>query len=261
MFECRKGSDNNPHFKTKNAGSINGMNPHVIVFSPVMPVWDEGAFCSPLQKLFLEKGFHVTSLDTVSLFSGSSVAEAIPLIIEKIKSRFQGPLVLVGFSMAGTLVQILAARLPDIRAVLAVSAPSYPDAFLRRRLEHLLTLLKNGDLSGALEALNILVQPLGKTEKIIQRKIPDEQKNMAIERMQRGFRLLLKMDARSEIIKYAGRFLALVGEKSQLATINNQIQSHCLNHEYKVIFGAGMLPWNDNPVMMYAIIHEWINRI
>ncbi len=69
------------------------------------------------------------------------------------------------------------------------------------------------------------------------------------------------MDARDEIIKYTGNFLALVGEKSQLATVNNQTKSHYINHEYKIISGAGMRLWEDNPVMTNAIIDEWIDRL
>ncbi|WP_336294186.1 alpha/beta hydrolase [Bartonella sp. CB169] len=238
------------------------MNPHIVIFSPVMPVWDKGAFCSPLTKLFLEKEFHVTLIDTLSLFSGSSAAiEVLPIITEKLKDRFQGPLLLVGFSMAGTLVQILAARLPDIQAVLAVNAPGYPDAFLQQRIKYLLSLLEDGDLSKALETLNILIQPLGEIKKRVRAKIPSKKKNMAIERMQRGFRLLLDMDARSEIVKYGGKFLALVGEKSQFATVNNQTQSYRLNHEYKIISSAGTRLWDDNPSMTYAIVNEWIDKL
>ncbi|WP_455481459.1 alpha/beta fold hydrolase [Bartonella sp. B12(2025)] len=226
-----------------------------------MSLWDEGAFCSPFQKLCLEKGFHVTPLDILSLFSSGSATEVIPLITEKLKSRFREPLLLVGFSTGGTLVQILAAGLPNIQAVLAVSAPGYPDLLLQQRFKHVLTLLDDGDLSGALETLYAFLQPMGETARKVYIKIPDEQKSTALERMQRGFRFLLEMDARSEIVKYAGKFLCLVGEKSQLATIDNQTQSHRLNHEYKIISGAGTRLWDDNPAMMHAIVNEWIDRL
>ncbi|EJF82565.1 hypothetical protein MCW_01632 [Cardidatus Bartonella washoeensis 085-0475] len=92
-------------------------------------------------------------------------------------------------------------------------------------------------------------------------EIPAEQKNIAIERMQKRFRLLLERDAMNEIIKYTGRFLALVGEKSQLATVDNQTRSHCVNHEYKIIPGASMRLWDDNPVMINRILNEWVNRL
>ncbi|WP_455475040.1 alpha/beta hydrolase [Bartonella sp. B30(2025)] len=226
-----------------------------------MSLWDNGAFCTPFQKLCMEKGFHVTPLDILSLFSSGSATEVIPLITEKLKNRFQEPLLLVGFSTGGTLAQILAARLPNIRAVLAVSAPGYPDLLLQQRLKSVLSLLDDGDILGALEILYAFVQPIGEAVKKIQIKIPDDKKNTALKRMQRGFRFLLEMDARSEIVKYTGKFLSLVGEKSQLATIDNQAQSHHLNHEYKIIPNAGMFPWRDNPIATHEIVNEWISKI
>nr|WP_329603766.1 hypothetical protein [Bartonella henselae] len=156
--------------------------------------------------------------------------------------------------MAGTLVQMLAAKLPNAQAVLAVNAPGYPDKLLQQRLGYLLTLLESGDLSGVLEILDAFVQPIGAIKKRTLLEISDEQKSMAIERMTRGFKLLLEMDARNEIIKYTGKFLALVGEKSQLASVDNQTRSHCMNHEYKIISGAGMRLWEDNPTMTDAVI-------
>ncbi|WP_317993635.1 alpha/beta hydrolase [Bartonella gliris] len=239
----------------------------VVILSPVMPVWDRGVFCSSFIKLCLAKGFQITLLDTLSLFPSNSTVcknsaiEILPFITEKLETHFKKPSVLVGFSMAGTLVQMLAARLPNVRAVLAVNAPGYPDTLLQQRLGYLLNFLKNKDLSGALEALNAFMHPPGVMKKRSLLEIPDAQKSMAIERMTRGFEFLLGMDARNEIIKYTGKFLALVGEKSQLATVDNQTRSRCMNHEYKIISGAGMRLWEDNPVMTNTILAEWMRGL
>ncbi|WP_375693999.1 alpha/beta fold hydrolase [Bartonella sp. AD24XZML] len=239
----------------------------VVILSPVMPIWDRGAFCSPLTKLCLTKGFQVTLLDTLTLFPKSahflnhSVVETLSFMTEKLKSFFKEPTVLVGFSMAGMLVQILAARLPNVQAVLAVNAPGYPDKVLQRRLGDILAYLENNDLSGALEILNGFMHPSGIMKKRALLEVPDKQKGMAIERMTRGFKLLLAMDARDEIVKYKGKFLALVGEKSQLATVDNQTKSHNLNHKYKIISGAGTRLWEDNPFMTDAVIDEWMEEL
>ncbi|EJF82566.1 hypothetical protein MCW_01633 [Cardidatus Bartonella washoeensis 085-0475] len=40
----------------------------------------------------------------------------------------------MGFPMAGTLVQMLAAQFPNVHAVLVMNAPGYPDALLQERL-------------------------------------------------------------------------------------------------------------------------------
>ncbi|WP_375657237.1 alpha/beta fold hydrolase [Bartonella sp. CM120XJJH] len=239
----------------------------IIILSPVMPIWDGGVFCSPLTKRCLSKGFPVTLLDTLSLFPKSSyvlnhsAVDILSFMAEKLKSYFKEPAVLVGFSMAGTLVQILAARLPNVQAVLAVNAPGYPDKVLKRRLGDILVYLENNDLSGALEILNGFMQPSDILKKRVLLEVPDEQKSVAIERMTRGFKLLLKMDARDEIIKYTGKFLSLVGEKSQLATLDNQTKSHNLNHEYKIISGAATRLWEDNPTMTNAVIDEWMEGL
>ncbi|MEL6088793.1 alpha/beta hydrolase [Bartonella schoenbuchensis] len=237
------------------------MNLQIVILAPAMPVWDEGAFCLPLKELCLEKGFQVTVLDTLSLFSSHSAIEVIPFLATKLTNSFQGPLVLVGFSMAGTLVQMLAVRLLNVQAVLSISAPGYPDTLLQQKLRYLLTLLEDGNLSEALEELDYFVQPVGAIKKRTLMEVSDDQKNIAIERMQRGFRLLLDMDARSEIIKYGGKFLSLVGEKSQLATVDNQTQSHNLNHEYKIIPSAGIRLWKDNFAMTHAIVNKWIDGL
>ncbi|WP_175869413.1 alpha/beta fold hydrolase [Bartonella gabonensis] len=239
----------------------------VVILSPVMPIWDEGAFCSPLIKLCVIKGFQVTLLDTLSLFPKSSyfrtysAIETLSFMVEKLEKYFKEPTVLVGFSMAGMLVQILAARLPNVQAVLAVNAPGYPDKLLQQRLGNILIHLENNDLVGALETLNVFMHSCGIIKKRAALEIPQDQKGMAIERMTRGFKLLLALDARDEILKYTGKFLALVGEKSLLATVDNQTKSQCVNHEYRVISGAGTRLWDDNPVMTNAIVSEWIEGL
>ncbi|WP_142417162.1 alpha/beta fold hydrolase [Bartonella massiliensis] len=243
------------------------MSLSIVILSPVMPIWDRGIFCSPLTKLCLRKGFHVTLLDTLSLFpkrdhfSNHSAVEILSFMTEKLEKYLQKPTVLVGFSMAGMLVQILAARLPNVQAVLALNAPGYPDKPLQRRFGDILACLEKNDLSQALAILNDFMHPRGVIKKRVALKIPQDQKNMAIERMTRGFKLLLAMDARDEIVQYKGKFLALVGEKSQLATVDNQTKSPCVNHEYRIISGAATRLWEDNPLMTNAVISEWMEGL
>ncbi|GAA5097869.1 alpha/beta hydrolase [Bartonella acomydis] len=243
------------------------MSLRVVILSPMMPIWDHGVFCSPFTKLCLAKGCKITLFDTLSLFPcnsaffNNSAIEILPFITEKLEKYFKEPSVLVGFSMAGTLAQILSVRLANVQAVLAVNAPGYPDKSLQRRLGYILHFLKNKDLSSALETLNAFMHPRGVMKKRALLEFSHAQKSMAIERMTRGFQLLLAMDARDEISKYTGKFLALLGEKSQLATIDNQTKSQCINHEYKIISGAGMRLWDDNSVMTNAVIDEWISGL
>ncbi|EJF78772.1 hypothetical protein MCQ_01151 [Candidatus Bartonella washoeensis Sb944nv] len=116
------------------------MSLRVAIVSPVMPIWNHGVFCSSFTKLYLAKGFQITLFNTFSLFpsnstfSNNSVIEILPFITEKLERYFKEPLVFVGFSMAGTLVQMLAARFPNVHAILVVNATGYLDALLQERL-------------------------------------------------------------------------------------------------------------------------------
>ncbi len=149
--------------------------------------------------------------------------------------------------------------------MLALNAPVYLYKPLQQQLRYVLDSFKKGDLSGALEALNIfdasLLHPCGVVKKRALLTFPEVQKDMAIERMTRGFQFPLKMDARNEIIKYARKFLALVGEKSQLATVDNQTSSHYRNHEYKIVSDADTHLWDDNPAMTNTILYKWMNGL
>lgn len=79
--------------------------------------------------------------------------------------------------------------------------------------------------------------------------------------MLRGFSLLLKLDARPTIAQYHGKYLGIVGEKSQLATRSNQTHSGNPKHRYERIPGAGMRPWNDNASAINLLVNEWVEEL
>lgn len=229
-----------------------------VILAPVMPVWDGGAFCAPLVTLLEQKGYSVTVIDTLSLIERDDPQSAIESLCQTLNSRSQRPWLLVGFAMAGTLAQMLAPHLRGVSGVVTVSAPGFADEKLTTRLVRLISMLEKGELGPAVDVLHHYVLPEGQPAPEATYTLPDAGKMSAIQRMLTGFSLLLKMDARADIARYDGKYLAIVGEKSQLASWENQTHSHRPLHTYKRIPGAGMRPWNDNPIAMNSLLNEWI---
>lgn len=232
-----------------------------VILAPVMPLWDEGLFCESLKILLKEKGYSVTVIDTLTLIQDTSPERAVESLCQALNTRFKSPYLLVGFAMAGTLVQLLAPHLNTLSGVISVSAPGFADRNLIKRLGLLISLLEKGDLEYAMDALHQFVMPEGQSASKADFTLPDAEKVSAIQRMLTGFGLLLNMDARRAIADYRGKYLAIVGEKSQLASWDNQTHSAQPTHLYRCIPKAGMRPWNDNPEAVDALLNEWVETL
>lgn len=233
----------------------------VIILAPIMPIWDGGHFCAPLVSLLTNKGFNVSIIDTLSLIKVSDPQDAIDIVHHELVARTGSPLLLVGFAMAGTLVQMLSHRMKCLMGVISISAPSYADYLLQERIGYLMSLLQKGDLSRAIDTLHQFVAPEGQKTQLGTLSIPKSQWQTAINRMMIGFSLLLKFDARSVIGLYHGKYLSIVGEKSQLATWSNQSHSNNPEHTYVSIPKAGMRPWNDNASAIELRVNKWIDEL
>ncbi|AGF74868.1 hypothetical protein BAnh1_09980 [Bartonella australis AUST/NH1] len=237
------------------------MKKKAVILSPIMPLWDDGRFCLDIQNLLLKNDIDFTILDTPSLLKGVPKEDNLALVEEEIKRRFNFPILLIGFSMAGTLAQMLAYRLANVEAVISLSGPGYADDVLKKHIGALLLLLEDGALCDALELLHRYAQPVDTSVPLGNILIPEEQKAEALDRMKNGFKLLLEMDARTVIGKFKGKFLSLVGAKSQLATVKNQTASVLEYHEYHTIKNAGARLWRDDPTIVGDIINSWIKKI
>ncbi|OSN02901.1 hypothetical protein AU510_16370 [Lonsdalea britannica] len=233
----------------------------VVILAPVMPVWDNGEFCKPLVELLTLKGFHVSVIDSLPLLENADPESAVKNVCLKLKSCCRTPFLLVGFAMAGTLVQMLSHQLDCLKGVMSISAPGFADDLLQERIGHLVSLLEKGEVDHAIEVLHQFVVPEGHMAPQGGSPLPNSLKQSATDRMIRGFSLLLNMDARTHIAQYPGKFLAIVGEKSQLATWDNQTHSANPEHTYVSIPGAGMRPWNDNASAMDALVNRWIEEL
>ncbi|AOM40389.1 alpha/beta hydrolase [Xenorhabdus hominickii] len=243
-----------------NAGHF---SPEAVILSPVMPLWDHGDFCAPLVLLLEKLGYRVSIIDTLSLINHVSPDLIDPdcfinAIEYELTQHFSKPYLLIGFAMAGTLVQLLASRLKMLTGVISVSGPGYADILLRDKLGQLIMLLKKNQLDESISLLHDFVIPEGGIPPSIISAIPNHLKDSAEKRLIIGFSLLLQFDARTVLCNYKGKFLSIVGECSQLATVHNQVVSSNLMHNLVVVEGAGMRPWNDQPELINDAINNWL---
>ncbi|WP_340610496.1 hypothetical protein [Xenorhabdus bharatensis] len=234
-----------------------------VILSPIMPLWDHGNFCSSLTSLLENMGYKVSIIDTLSLINPVKLNfidpdDAIDIIEHELVQRFSKPYLLIGFAMAGTLVQLLAPRLNELTGVISVSGPGYADILLSNRLGQLITLLNENQLNEAISVLHDFVIPKGGTPLPPMSDIPNHLREIAQRRLIVGFSLLLQLDARATLCNYKGKFLSIVGECSQLATVCNQVLSANPMHCFVVVDGAGMRPWDDKPKFVNNMIKDWL---
>ncbi|PHM44974.1 hypothetical protein Xmau_01179 [Xenorhabdus mauleonii] len=242
------------------------LRPETVIFSPIMPLWDQGNFCTPLTLLLEKNGYRVTIIDTLSLINHANpdLIDSdffIKTVEQELNQRFYRPYLLIGFAMAGTAVQLLAPRLKMLTGVISISGPGYIDMPLFGKLTQLMTLLKENQLDEAISLLHDFVIPEGGTPFPPASTIPNHFRDIAQTRLIIGFSLLLKFDARTVLHNYKGKFLSIVGRSSQLATVCNQVVSSNLEHCFAVIDKAGMRPWDDQPKFINDVINDWLKTL
>lgn len=236
--------------------------PHAVILSPILPVWDEGNFCKDLQQLFIEQGIAFDIIDTLSFVDQQDPESLLKTLEQYICSHFPQNLLLVGFALGGTIAQCLSSRIHQTKAILSISGPSYMDEPLKLNLERLVSFLEQAELNKAIDLLHEFVLPSGDKNKIIPSpSLTSDEQSLASQRLYKGFNLLLQLDSRKTVQQFIGKFLSIVGEQSQLATLHNQALTQCRNHEYKVIKHAGMRPWEENPNMINSLISDWIKQL
>ncbi|MDE9430251.1 hypothetical protein [Xenorhabdus bovienii] len=233
-------------------------NLEAVILAPVMALWDHGDFCAPLLSLLQKMGYRVSIIDTLSLINSVDPNDAIHAIESELNQRFDQLYLLVGFAMSGTLVQLLAPRLKNLTGVISVSGPGYADALLTNRLEQLITLLNKNQLNEAISVLHDFVIPEGGTPLPLMPAIADHLIGTARRRLLVGFSLLLQLDARTILCNYKGKFLSIVGGRSQLATACNQVVSANPTHCFVVVEGAGMRLWEDKSAFIDDVINDWL---
>ncbi|WP_024680470.1 hypothetical protein [Pseudomonas syringae] len=221
------------------------------VLSPVMPVWDQGAFAGPLIDHFIRSGHQVTVFDSLSLpavpdecFSGFAERWADAL------EPWGVPDVLVGVALGGALAQALAGSsfLSVTPALLLLSSPSKADALLDARLGRMADLAEQGHVRQAKRLLDELVLPEGQAHAEQDRFDTDNDALLAPQgqRLVRGFRLLDGVNVSERLCDYEGRVLSVFGGKSQLVGADHVLRTEGRNQRSLCVIDGGMRPLTDD---------------
>ncbi|USA55382.1 hypothetical protein NDN13_09425 [Acinetobacter sp. C32I] len=234
-------------------------NKVAVILAPVMPVWDNGDFCKDLKTILLDLNYEVHIIDTVNEITSCAPKVIIDSLKNKLNEEIKSPFILIGFAMGGALVQVISTQIDNVIGAISINGPGFADEDLKLKLSNLVNLLNQRELTLAMDELHKLVLPKNILYHIPPMHIDKELQENAISRMKLGFKLLLNLDARNIIPNFKHNFLSVVGELSQLASINNQVIVHSPHFQYRLVNKAGMRPWNDNPMDCNKILKEWLS--
>lgn len=237
-----------------------------VVLGPVSPAFDDGAFCDVLSDALVERGFGVVVVDTPSLVGSLACKRGAAGVVEGLAQQLPVPTsdiaMLAGYALGGTLAVKLCGYLPEVPRVLSLSGPGFTDVPLRRGITPLMHALQAGLLEKSLELLAESVAPLGHAPSAQHRdtlRLDSEQAQLAMQRMLAGFGLLLELDARADAERYTGKILAIVGERSQLATVANQAFAPGPHRRIVSVPGAGMRVLRDAPDFTIRAVEDWLD--
>lgn len=234
----------NVQFKEYGKGKLS-----VFVLSPVMPVWDEGAFIKPLIGHLLSAGYRVVVFDSLSIpvIAGETL-KAFSERWAEVLQPWGVPNVLAGVALGGALALELvsSSSLASTTALLLLSSPAKANALLDARLGRMAELANLGQVEEAKRLLDALVLPEGG----VPQQTAESQSNVPLvvqgQRLVRGFGFLAGIDLSHSLQKYQGRVLSIFGERSQLVTQTHAIETTGNNQRTLCIKGGGMRPLADD---------------
>jgi pimeloyl-ACP methyl ester carboxylesterase len=239
---------------------------NVVILGPVNPVWHGSDFCRPLLELLLSRRKTVFVVDSLHLLSEERDAAAIDSSLRNladfIRNQLPHPELIAGYALGGSLAMRLTEYLPEVPRVLSLSGPGFIDPPLRRHLSALLQHLDAGDLQACLHLLARLVAPAGSIpEAAHQDSISAQHLQQGLSRMRKGFRFLLELDARPALKAFAGRVLCMLGQLSQLATMENlATQGASDARQVTQVPRAGMRVMLDNREFTLSNLSEWMEK-
>lgn len=227
-----------------------------LVFGPVQPAWDDGAFFAPITERLYARGVDVRLVDTVALIESSmTVEELADRWYDELKRQAPADLI-CGNALGGAVAHAFAARHGDGVPVLSVSGPGRSDALLAQRLEEIAALAALGDLDAALTLLQRRVVANGAEPSAAPTGTDAYDRLEAARRLSVGLRALCEIDLAPALTTYPGLILTLVGSASQLVA-----ERHALTapRAQTVVFeGAGMRPHHDRPQLLDMVVDTLI---
>jgi pimeloyl-ACP methyl ester carboxylesterase len=222
------------------------------VLSPVLPVWDEGAFFEPVTRRLLATGHRVTLWDTLSLVREGDDVVSLAARWAGVLAAHEPPDVLAGNALGGAVAQALLDRGFAARArVLLVSSPTVVDEVLTARLSRIGDLAARGQLAQARELLARRVRPAaGPDAEDGAAPLPepvalDGADAQAARRLAAGMAALAGADVREVVRAFPGPLLHIYGGLSQLVQARHVVGAP--HHERCAVTGAGMRPQFDRP--------------
>ncbi|MEV7211413.1 MULTISPECIES: hypothetical protein [unclassified Streptomyces] len=231
---------------------------HALVFAPVTPRWDNGAFFTPVTRVLVAAGLRVTVVDTLAAWDEETAT------LDSFAARWRTLLpdfgrvdLLCGNALGGALAQVL---LPDIApnaAALLVSGPARSDALLDARLTEIADLAAGGRSDAALALLHRRVQPHGhRPDPIGDGPAPHDPG--AGRRLAAGLRMLRGIDVSDAVRDHRGPLLQIVGSHSQLVTQRHTAAA--AHHRVAVIEGAGMRPHFERTAEVSALVGDFLRQ-
>ena len=242
---------------TKNYIKLGDGNKNAIILSHISHEWDQGAFCKSLANELINNDYTVTILDTLSLVNSKRFSCDIARIAQFINDYVGVPDLACGFAFGGTIIQLMVGDYLSIcQKILTISTPSYADDRLKSQLLLIIEQLRKANLPSALALLHRIIGH----EHIEIPSIETGKEFAATQRMLIGYERILRCDTRNLLNNYNGYCLALVGEHSSLATVNNVYvpESKSATQQRILVPKANMRVLVDNPEFSFHVIRQWL---
>lgn len=235
-----------------------------LVFAPVTPRWDRGAFFAPVTGLLTRAGFRVTVVDTLSARDGrDGEADSMTALVASWRARLPGfgaVDLLCGNGLGGAVAQALLTGVSPATAVLLVSGPARTDTILRQRLTEIADLAAAGRAGEALALLGRRVLPHGSgpADGAATPADAGEEAGAQAARRLAAMRLLCGIDVRAAVEAHPGPLLQLVGSHSQLVTRRHVAAAG--HHRVHVVNGAGMRPHLERTAEVSGIVRAFLRE-
>jgi pimeloyl-ACP methyl ester carboxylesterase len=233
---------------------------HALVFGPVTPRWDGGAFFAPITGLLTRAGFRVTVVDTI--FRQDQEPDSMAVLVTRWRAllpAFGAVDLLCGNGLGGAVAQALLTGASPATAVLLVSGPARTDMILEERLTEIADLAAAGHTGAARALLSRRVLPDGSSPADAAATPPETGKPAAeTARRLAAMRLLCGIDVSAAVEAHPGPLLQIVGSHSQLVTRRHTAAA--AHHRVHVINGAGMRPHTERTAEVSALVKAFLRE-
>lgn len=229
---------------------------HALVFAPVTPRWDNGAFFAPVTQVLARAGLRVTVVDTLSVWD--ETIDSLDSFAARWRALLAhyGPIdLLCGNALGGAVAQALLPHVAPATAVLLVSGPARTDALLEARLAEIAEPAENGRSDYALALLSRRVQPHGSCPGAVCDP-PAPHDPEAGRRLAAGMRMLCGVDVSEAVRAHPGPLLQIVGGRSQLVTQRHTAAGP--HHHVHVVPEAGMRPHVERTAEVSALVGAFL---